>query len=85
LQTITQNPDCTAIIIAAGAAKAKVVAKAIESELDVKVPATALRKLRNARFYVTRGAASQLSERRLYILQTEETLNDEQVEKILIV
>ncbi len=64
LATITYNPDCVAIIFAAGDAKAKVVKDAVESEPTITVPATALHKLPNARFYLTTGAAKLLTERR---------------------
>lgn len=60
LRTITFNPEAVAIIIAAGEAKAEVVKHALESEPSNKYPATVLHKLRNARFYLTRGAAAQL-------------------------
>ncbi|MHB8902316.1 MAG: 6-phosphogluconolactonase, partial [Thermoguttaceae bacterium] len=49
LGTITRNPDCAAIIIAAGEAKAGVVADAVEGEKSVRIPASALRCLPNAR------------------------------------
>ncbi|MFO7957010.1 MAG: hypothetical protein R6X33_07895 [Candidatus Brocadiia bacterium] len=71
LGTITCNPDCAAVIIAAGEAKADVVADAVQREPDVLYPATALHKLPNARFFVTRGAGSQLVERRLVRLRAE--------------
>lgn len=60
LQTITHNPDCVAIIFAAGEAKAKMVRDAIENPPSNLYPASALGKLRNARFFITRGAASLL-------------------------
>jgi len=63
LRTITFNPDAVAIIIAAGEAKAGVVRNAIEKPPSNAYPATALQKLKNARFYLTKGAASKLEER----------------------
>jgi glucosamine-6-phosphate deaminase len=69
LETITFNPECTALIIAAGEAKAEIVRLAIESEKNVLYPATALHVLPNARFYITQGAAKLLTERRLHALQ----------------
>ncbi|MEI7492400.1 MAG: glucosamine-6-phosphate isomerase [Bacteroidota bacterium] len=60
LETITYNPDCTAIIIAAGDAKARVVANALENEPSNLYPASALGKLKNSRFYLTSGAATKL-------------------------
>ncbi|MDH7598273.1 MAG: hypothetical protein QHH07_01390 [Sedimentisphaerales bacterium] len=84
LETITYNPDCVAIIMAAGAAKAKVVATAIQSAVDKRVPASALQKLPNARFYLTGGAASGLMERRLAHLKAQKALEQAQIEKALI-
>ncbi len=60
LQTITANPDVVAIIIAAGEAKAGIVSHSIEDEPVNLYPATSLQGLKNARFYLTKGAASQL-------------------------
>lgn len=57
LKTITFRPDAVAIIFAAGEAKAAVVREALESEPSNLYPATALHKLPDARFYITRGAA----------------------------
>ncbi|MBT3589983.1 MAG: glucosamine-6-phosphate isomerase [Candidatus Marinimicrobia bacterium] len=62
LQSITANPDAVAIIIAAGEAKAKVVKDSLESEPDNQFPATVLQKLNGGRFYLTQGAASQLTD-----------------------
>ncbi|MDX9726681.1 MAG: hypothetical protein RBT38_09880 [Bacteroidales bacterium] len=62
LGTITYNPDAVAILFAAGEAKAHVVKNALESEPDNLYPATVLRRLRNARFYLTEGAAVQLGD-----------------------
>lgn len=60
LETITYNPDAVAIIFAAGEAKAPVVKDALEKEPSVIYPASVLKKLPNARFYITKGAASDL-------------------------
>ena len=84
LRTITRNKSCTAIIIAAGAAKAPVVANAIQSEPDINVPATVLGELPNARFYLTKGAAKGLTDRQLDLLNKTENLTDVDTEKILI-
>jgi glucosamine-6-phosphate deaminase len=62
LGTITFNPDTVAIIFAAGDAKAQVVRNALENPSDNLYPATALGKLKNARFYLTEGAAMQLTD-----------------------
>jgi glucosamine-6-phosphate deaminase len=63
LATITYNPTATAIIIAAGDAKARIVQLAIESRKGPQYPASVLQDLPHARFYLTRGAASLLVER----------------------
>jgi glucosamine-6-phosphate deaminase len=60
LGTITYNPANVAIIFAAGEAKAQVVKNALENPPDNIYPATVLRSLKNARFYLTEGAAFQL-------------------------
>ena len=84
LGTITYNPECTAIIIAAGEAKSQVVADAIQQAQDVKYPATALHILPNARFYLTRGAAKKLVQRQFLQLSQLPQINDEQLEQIVI-
>ncbi len=84
LATITFNPDCTALIIAAGEAKAEIVRLAIESEKNVLYPATALQVLPNARFYVTQGAAKLLTERRLHLLQQSPGITDRDVERYVV-
>ena len=62
LNTITYNPKAVAIIFAAGEAKGNVVADALQNKPDVLYPATALQKLPNARFYLTKGAAYRLND-----------------------
>lgn len=62
LDTITYNKDCVAIIFAAGEAKAGVVADALEKKPSNLYPASVLSRLPEARFYLTRGAASMLQE-----------------------
>ncbi len=62
LNTIVQNPEAVAIIIAAGEAKADVVKNALENPPSNLYPATALQKLKNGRFYITKGAAITLQE-----------------------
>jgi glucosamine-6-phosphate deaminase len=84
LGTITYNPACTALIIAAGEAKAEIVRSAIENEKHVLYPGSALQSLPNARFYITRGAAKHLTERQLHILMDTETIADRDVEKYFI-
>ncbi len=60
LHTITYNPEAVAIIFGAGEAKAEVVKKALENEPSNKYPGSVLQKLKNARFYLTKGAAVKL-------------------------
>lgn len=84
LSTITYNKNVVAIIMAAGEAKAKVVADAIQNEKNNLYPATVLHGLSNARFYVTRGAASLLVERCYQTLVSTKTLTDENIETIVI-
>jgi glucosamine-6-phosphate deaminase len=62
LDTITYNPDATAIIIAAGEAKAEVIRQALESNPSNLHPASVLSRLDHSRFYLTRGAASGLTD-----------------------
>ncbi|RLD84034.1 MAG: glucosamine-6-phosphate isomerase [Bacteroidetes bacterium] len=62
LETITYKPDATAIIIAAGEAKAQVVKNALESEASNVYPATVLHKLKYGRFYATKSAAAFLTD-----------------------
>ncbi len=62
LNTITFNPEATAIIIAAGEAKADVIRQALESKPGNLHPASVLSKLENSRFYITRGAANGLTD-----------------------
>ncbi|OGC06201.1 hypothetical protein A2V82_09475, partial [candidate division KSB1 bacterium RBG_16_48_16] len=84
LETITANPDCVAIIIAAGQAKAKVVADAIENDPSLEFPASSLQKLPNARFYLTDGAASQLKERKHQALLSMPSIPGPQIEQLVI-
>ncbi len=84
LATITCNPDCTAVIIAAGESKAKIVADSIRNTLHVHYPATVLQALKNARFYLTRGASKLLPERRLFNLAKNAELPEDEIERITI-
>jgi len=62
LGTITSNPDGVSIIFAAGESKAGVVRDALENKPDNIYPATVLQRQKNARFYLTEGAAVQLND-----------------------
>ncbi len=64
LGTITAKPDAVAIIIAAGESKARVVARALEEPPGLENPASCLQKMPGARFYLTEGSASRLTQRR---------------------
>lgn len=84
LGTLTYNPECTAIIMAAGEAKAEVVAGAVCNERNVRYPATVLQTLPNARFYLTKGASKLLLERKYEALSKKDSLSDREVEEIVI-
>ena len=61
LATITYNPSATAIIIAAGEAKAPIVALAVQNKQGPQYPASVLQDLPNARFYLTKGRRASSS------------------------
>lgn len=84
LKTITGNPTVTAIVMAAGESKAKVVRDAIENPVSVNYPSTCLQTVPGGRFYLTRGAASLLIERRRLQLQGYGELPEVERERILI-
>jgi glucosamine-6-phosphate deaminase len=64
LSTVTYNRDAVALIIAAGEAKAEVVANTVHSLPNADFPGSVLSTLPNARFYLTHGAAVRLPNRR---------------------
>ena len=84
LDTISRNPNCTAIIIAAGESKAKVVADAIQNNKHIHYPATCLHSLKNSRFYLTKGAALNLVERQFEALANIDSISDEVAEKYVV-
>ncbi len=84
LGTITYNPSCTVLVIAAGEAKAKVVADAVRGEKSIEVPASSLQGMPNARFYLTTGAARMLTERRAHVLLSGAVMSRSQQEAIVI-
>ncbi len=84
LDTITHNPEATAIIIAAGEAKANIVRDSIQNERTNKYPATVLQRLKNARFYLTNGAAFRLVERRYFDVAKEDPISQTSVERAVI-
>ncbi len=81
LGTITYNPDLVAIIFAASEAKAQTIKEAIESEPNVLYPATALQKLPNSRFYLTKGASVKLNS---YLSDYYQGYCDEKIERAII-
>ncbi|MBF0243940.1 MAG: PIG-L family deacetylase [Planctomycetes bacterium] len=84
LGTITFNPACVAIIMAAGEAKSGIVADAISGPGGITTPATSLRKLPHARFFLTRGAARKLRDRSLAVAEGLPHFSDDHVEKALV-
>jgi glucosamine-6-phosphate deaminase len=83
LETIVFNPTCAAIIIAAGDAKAPVVARAVQEPKSPQAPASVLQDLEGSRFYLTRGAASGLTERRHADLAARERFDEETCDDIV--
>ena len=83
LSTITGNPAATAIIIAAGEAKAEIVRASMESSEDISYPATVLSRLNGARFYLTRGAACRLEDVHVHAL-TAEPWSREKTERAIV-
>ncbi len=84
LGTITYNPDCCAIVIAAGEAKAQIVAAAVQQQAHIDHPATSLHLLPQARFYLTLGAAKLLEERQVVLLERAPALDEEEIEKVVV-
>ena len=84
LATITFNPETVALIMAAGEAKAAVVADAVQHDRDVRYPATALTSLSESRVYLTKGAAKHLTARRIASLETTGTLDEREIQRIVI-
>ena len=84
LETIAYNKEAVAIIIAAGEAKANIVRDSIENSQTNHYPATVLQKLKNARFYLTNGAALRLLERRYRDIEKEEKISQTSIERSVI-
>jgi glucosamine-6-phosphate deaminase len=84
LETITSNKNAAAIIIASGEAKANIVRDSIENSMTNYYPATVLQKLKNARFYLTNGAALRLLERRYRDVEKAEIISQASVERAII-
>lgn len=84
LQTITYNPEATCLIFAAGEAKAKIVANAIQEDAANIHPAGALHKMPNARFYITNGAAVFLDRREIEAMKAQPQISENLVDQHLI-
>ncbi len=83
LETIAYKPDAVAIIFAAGEAKAPMVKEALEQTPSNLYPATVLAKLKNARFYITNGAASLLKDS-VYHYYTSTPWNQDKTDRAII-
>ncbi len=84
LGTITYNPNAVALIFAAGEAKARVVADAVQQDRHVLYPASSLHGMPNARFYLTTGATVRLEERQLEDIIKAEAVSEAAIEKSVI-
>ncbi|MFW6260021.1 MAG: glucosamine-6-phosphate deaminase [Spirochaetota bacterium] len=84
LSTITHNRDVAAIVLAAGEAKAAIVADAVESPAGIERPASALHGLPNSAFYLTRGAAKRLTRRQVERLRAQPELDTARQHQIVI-
>ncbi len=84
LSTITYNKNAVAIVLAAGEAKAGILADAIESKKSIMRPATALHDLKNAAFYLTRGAAKRLTKRQVEQLSAQDEITRQDQHQIVI-
>lgn len=84
LATITYNPTATAIVIAAGDAKAPIVASAVQEKKSPQYPASVLHDLVGGRMYLTKGGASRLVERRLVDFCKKESLTDADIDDVIL-
>ncbi len=84
LKTITKNSTTTAIIMVAGESKAKIVKDAIENNPSVVYPATSLQNLSSSRFYLTKGAAKLLTERKYMQIFSKSDLDESSIENIIM-
>jgi len=84
LDTITYNPEATAIIIAAGEAKANILRDSIQEPVSNRYPASSLQRLKNARFYLTNGAALRLMERRFIDVEKQNPLSQISMERAVV-
>lgn len=86
LETITYNPDCVAIIIAAGQSKSSVVAGSLLNKLTQEFPATALQKLPNARFFITESSAVLIPKSDHYLTSIYQNVREQEsfIEDLII-
>jgi glucosamine-6-phosphate deaminase len=86
LETITHNPDTVAVIMAAGQSKSQVVANAVQQPPQLLYPATALQKLPNARFFITKSATTEmeLSPKLVEKLYKKHQLSPEYPQKLVV-
>jgi glucosamine-6-phosphate deaminase len=86
LETITHNPDTVAVIMAAGQSKSQVVANAVQQPPQLLYPATALQKLPNARFFITKSATTEmeLSPKLVETLYKKHQLSPEYPQKLVV-
>lgn len=84
LGTITYNPNAVVLVFAAGDAKSRMVADAVQSPKNVLYPATVLQGMPNARFYLTSGSTVHLIERELDNIFKAASISEEQIEKATI-
>ena len=84
LQTITYSPEATCLIFAAGEAKAKIVAAAVQNQAANIHPAGALHAMPHARFYITNGAAVFLDRREIETLNAKPVVSENLVDQHFI-
>lgn len=86
LETITYNPDCVAIIIAAGQSKADMVAGSVLNKPTQIYPATSLQALKHSRMYATLASASMLphSHRLIESQYPKKNIPAEMIERLMI-
>jgi glucosamine-6-phosphate deaminase len=84
LETITRNPKCVAIIMAAGEAKSGMISHSIQNKPSTEYPASALHKLPGAIFYLTGGAAKLLEKREISKLKLTENIPEESITAAVI-
>ncbi len=84
LATITCDPQCVAIVLAAGEAKAGIVAASLGSEPHIRYPASALQRLPKARFYLTQGAAALLASRQLAAFEKKPSASTAEIDRAVI-